>query len=149
MATIPFNISLGELKEKSKLSAANDALVFVLIETTGIEADATLRDYDDLSALIAGTSNEQVNQARKSVTATTITVDDTNDRTDIDVADQTYVALAGNAISALLICWDGDTTVGTDANIQPISKHDWAITPDGSDVTAQIATAGFMRITSG
>jgi hypothetical protein len=149
MATIPFNISLGELKEKAKLLAANDALVFVLIETTGIETDATLRDYDDLSALLAGTSNEQTNQSRKSVTSTTITVDDTNDRTDIDVADQTYVALGGNAISALLICHDADTTTGNDTNIQPISKHDWTITPDGSDVTAQIATAGFMRIQSG
>lgn len=140
-----FNVSKGEVKEKAKLSAANDALLYVLIEATGLEADATLKDYDDLSALLAGTSNEQVNQARKSTTTATITVDDTNDRVDIDIADQTYAALGGNATGKILLCWDGDTTTGTDSNVQPLTAHSWDVTPDGSDVTAQIAAAGFFR----
>ncbi len=38
-----------------------------------------------------------------------------------------------------------DNTAGTDANIVPGTLHDFAITPDGSDITAQIAAAGFYR----
>jgi hypothetical protein len=79
------------------------------------------------------------------VTSATITVDDTNDRVDIDIADQTYTALGGNATGKLLICWDGDTTTGTDANIRPLTAHSFDITPDGTDVQAIIAASGFYR----
>jgi hypothetical protein len=44
-----------------------------------------------------------------------------------------------------LVCYDADTTGGDDSNIVPISQHDFAVTPDGSDITAQIAAAGFYR----
>ena len=72
--------------------------------------------------------------------------DDTNDRYDIDVADQTWSAVAaGDGWSKLLICYDSDTTGGTDANIIPLTAHDFVLTPDGSDITAQIAAAGFFR----
>lgn len=145
MADLVFNIALGKVKSYAELGAANDALVFVPLETTGLEADATLRDHDDLAALLAGTSNEQTTMGRKTVTAATVTVDDTNNRVDIDVADQTWVAATGNAVSALLICYDPDTTAGTDSTIIPLTKHDFVVTPDGSDITAQIAAAGFYR----
>jgi len=145
MADFVFNISKGEVKNYCKLSAANDAIVVVPAESSGLEADATLKDYDDLSTLMAGTTNEQTTMGRKTATSTTITVDDTNDRVDIDIVDFTWTAATGNAVGALLFCWDGDTTSGTDANIVPLTKHDFAVTPDGSDITAQIASAGFFR----
>lgn len=145
MSDFVFNIAKGEVKNFCKLAAANDAIVFVPIETTGLEADATLKDYDDLQTLLAGTSNEQTTMGRKTVTSTTITVDDTNDRVDIDIADQTWTGATGNAISAVLLCWDGDTTGGTDANITPLTDHAFVITPDGSDVNLVVAAAGFYR----
>lgn len=145
MADFVFNIAKGEVKNYAKLSAAADALVIVLLETTGLEVDGTLKDYDDLAALLAGTSNEQVTMGRKSITAATITVDDTNDWVDVDIADQTWTAATGNAVSKLLVCYDGDTAAGTDANIVPLTAHDFVVTPDGSDITAQIAAAGFFR----
>ena len=145
MSDFVFNIAKGEVKNFCKLAAANDALVYVPIETTGIEADSTLKDYDDLSALLAGSSNEQTTLGRKTVTSATITVDDTNDRVDIDIADQTWAASAGNAVSAVLICYDGDTTSGTDANITPLTDHAFVVTPDGTDITLVVAAAGFFR----
>ena len=145
MANFVFNVAKGEVKNYAKLAGAADALVVVLLETTGLEADATLKDYDALDALLAGASNEQTTMGRKSITAATITVDDTNDWVDIDIADQVWTAATGNAVSKLLVCYDGDTAAGTDANIVPITAHDWVVTPDGSDVTAQIAAAGFFR----
>lgn len=149
MANLVFNISLGKVRDFTELDeGANDALVLVFIETTGIEADATLRDHDNLSVLLAGSSNEQTNQARKTITASiTVDVDDTNNWVDVDVPDQTWVALNGNAISALLFCYDNDTTAGDDTNIVPLTKHDFVVDPDGTDVTAVINAEGFFRAT--
>jgi hypothetical protein len=37
-----------------------------------------------------------------------------------------------------VIGYDSDTTAGTDANIIPLTCHDFVITPDGSTVTALV-----------
>lgn len=146
MANIVFNIALGRVASLAALPAANDALIAVPIETTGIVADSVMRDYDDLGALLAGASNEQATMGRKTLASVTVTVDDTNDRVAIDSADITWTAATGNAISALVICYDPDTTGGTDADLIPLTKHDLTLTPDGSDVTVTIAD--FFRATS-
>lgn len=146
MPNITFNIALGKVKYYAELPATNDALIAVPIETSGIVGDATMRDYDDLGALLAGASNEQTTMGRKTLSGVTVTVDDTNDRVALDAADITWTAASGNAISAVVICYDPDTTGGTDADLIPLTKHDFAITPDGSDVTATVAD--FFRATS-
>jgi hypothetical protein len=146
MADFVFNIAKGQVKTLAGLPAAADALIVVPIEASGLETDATLKDYDDLATLLAGSSNEQTTWGRKTISSgVTITVDDTNDRVDIDIPDQTWTAATGNAVGALLICYDNDTGAGTDSNIVPLTKHDFAVTPDGTDVTAVIAAAGFFR----
>lgn len=146
MADIVFNIALGKIAYYASLPAANDALIAVPIETTGIVSDATMRDYDDLNALLAGASNEQSTMGRKTLASVTVTVDDTNDRVAVDCADITWTAASGNAISAIVICYDPDTTGGTDADIIPLTKHGFVSTPDGSDLTATITD--FFRATS-
>lgn len=149
MANGVFNIAKGKVKYYAELGAAADALVVVLLQAN--EAEATLVDYDDLGALIAAAGNTEAtftNYARKSLTAATIDVDDTNNWLDVDIADQTWTAAGGatnNTLTKLLICYDGDTAAGTDANIIPLTHHDFAVTTDGSDLTAQIATEGFYR----
>jgi len=145
MADFVFNISKGKLAYYSGLPAAADALIVVPVESSGLETDATLKDYDDLSTLLAGTTNEQTTAGRKTISSVTVTVDDTNDRVDMDFADQVWTALTGNAIGAVLVCYDNDTGAGTDSNIVPMTKHDFAITPDGSDVTMVVNAAGFAR----
>lgn len=138
MADFVFNIAKGAVAYYGTLPAASDALVVIPVEASGVETDATLKDLDTVTALFAGTTNEQTTMGRKSVTSATVTVDDTNDRVDVDIADQTWTGATGNAIGDLAICYDGDTGAGTDANIIPLTFHDFAITPDGSDVTATI-----------
>lgn len=145
MADIVFNIAKGRIAHYASLPATNDALIMVPIETTGLEADATLRDYDNLSVLLAGASNEQTTLGRKTLGSVTVTVDDTNDRVDIDCADVTWTATAGNAISAVVTCYDPDTTGGTDTDLVPLFKHDCVMTPDGTDFTLQINAAGLGR----
>ena len=145
MADIVFNIAKGRVAYLASLPAASDAFIAVPIETSGIVSDATMIDYDDLNALLAGASNEQTTMGRKTLASVTVTTDDTNDRVDVDAADITWTAATGNAISAIVICYDGDTGAGTDANISPLVKLDCALTPDGSDFTAQFNSAGFFR----
>lgn len=129
-------------------STANAAFVIVPIETTGIEADDTLNNYDDLAALLAAANNEQTNQARKALTDAELAAvpapDDTNNRLDLDIPDQTYTALGGNAIGKILVCFRPDTG-SADSAIIPLTAHAVSITPDGNDVVLQIAAAGFWR----
>lgn len=152
MADFVFNIAKGKVKYYSELPATNDALVVVLLKAA--EADATLKDYANLGLLLAaggGTTNVEANftnYSRKTISATTITVDNVNDRVDIDVADQIWTAAGGgtnNTLVKLLICYDDDTTGGTDTNLIPLTSHDFPVTTDGSDLTAQIAASGYYR----
>ncbi|MEN9793034.1 MAG: hypothetical protein RL330_1112 [Actinomycetota bacterium] len=148
MADLVFNIAKGKAAYYAGLPATNDALIVVPIEASGIEADETLKDYDNLSALLGGTSNEQTsNMTRKTLASVTVTVSDSpgENWVNIDAADPTWTAVTGNAIAALVICYDPDTTGGTDSDLIPLVKLDCAMTPDGSDFTAQFATTGFYR----
>jgi hypothetical protein len=151
MADGVFNNVKGEFKTLAALPAAADALVVTLVETTGLEAEDTLNNYDDLGALYTAANNEPAGgtYVRKTVTASiTVTVDDTNNRVDIDMPDLTWTALTttgNNPISRLLVNYDNDTGAGTDTNIRPCTYHDFVITPDGSDVVAVVAALGFYR----
>lgn len=155
MADFVFNVAKGRVAEfynrVDTNDPANSALIVVVLATTGLESDATLRDMDTLAAVVAGATNEVTNSgyARKVLTdadITALTIDDTNDRVDLDIADQTWTAVAaGDGWSKIVICYDSDTTAGTDANIIPLTAHDFVVTPDGSDIIAQINAAGFYR----
>lgn len=146
MANIVFNVALGRVAYYASLPAANDALILVALESSGLETDAVLRDKDDLAAVVAGTTNEQTTVTRKTLSSVTVTIDDTNDRVALDAADVTWTAPTGNAIGAVVICYDPDTTSGTDADLIPLTKHDLTWTPDGNNFTLTIAD--FCRITS-
>lgn len=155
MADFVFNIAKGRVGELYNRVDSNDpsnsALIVVVLATSGLETDATLKDCDTLSAVLAGTTAEvtNTNYARKTLAdgdISSISVDDTNDRFDYDIADQTWSSVAaGDGWSKLLICYDGDTTAGDDTNIIPLTAHDFVVTPNGSNITAQINSSGFFR----
>jgi hypothetical protein len=151
MADTVFNIAKGRVAELAALGAANDALILVLIKTTGIEADATLQDYDTLAAILAAANDEAdfTGYARRTLTGTTVTPDDTNNRQDVDSADPaawTNTGGASQAVSAAIICYDNDTTGGTDANLVPLVKLDYVVTFDvGVATTLQFNAAGWFR----
>lgn len=138
MANIVFNIALGRLAYYASLPAANDGLVLIALESSGLETDAVLRDKDDFAAVVAGTTNEQTTVGRKPLGSVTVTVDDTNDRIALDAADVTWTSPTGNAIGAVVICYDPDTTTGTDSDLIPLTKHDVTWTPDGNSFTLTI-----------
>lgn len=139
MANIVFNRALGMVAYYASLPAANDGLVLIALESSGLETDAVLRDKDDFAAVVAGATNEQTTVTRKPLTGVTVTVDDTNDRVAVDAADVTFTSPTGNAVGAFVICYDPDTTTGTDADLIPLTKHDVAWTPDGNNFALTIA----------
>jgi hypothetical protein len=146
MSNIVFNVALGRVAYYASLPAANDGLVLIALESSGLETDAVLRDKDDFAAVVAGTTNEQTTAGRKPLASVTVTVDDTNDRVALDAADVTWTAPTGNAVGAVVICYDPDTTTGTDADLIPLTKHDLSWTPDGNNFTLSIAD--FFRASS-
>lgn len=151
MANIVANISKGRIVELytrvKNNDPANSALILVPIESSGLEADATLIDKDDLAAWLSGTTNEQTTMGRKTLTdaelATVPAPDDGNDRYDVSLPTVTWSAATGNAISKILVCYDSDTTSGTDANIVPLTQFDFSQTPSGADI--QMTTGVFFR----
>lgn len=154
MGDFVFNIAKGrvvELYNQVRLNTsptANSALIVVPVDR-GATTDATLKDLDTLSSVL-GSVTERTTGGwnRKTLVETDTTTsapDDTNDRYDIDIPDQTWTAVTTGAVTDLIICYDVDTGVGTDANIVPLTCHAFAITPDGSDVVAQIPATGFFR----
>lgn len=151
MANVVFNIAKGRVVEYYNRVKSNDpaasALILVPIETTGLEADATLIDVDTLAALIAGTTNEQTTMGRKTLTDADLVAlpapDDGADRYDVSLPTVTWSAATGNAISKIAVCYDNDTAAGTDANIVPLTMFDFAQTPNGADI--QMTTGVFFR----
>jgi hypothetical protein len=146
-----FNRSKGRVTQFAELVLGNAApyvnAAFIIEAVNSSATDATLMDLDDFAAIEADANTAEVTNsgyARKSLTETgpgiTVTYDDTNDRVDVDTPDQTWTAVvAGTAWTDLVFGFDNDTTAGTDAAILPMTLHDFALTPDGSDVTATIA----------
>lgn len=140
MADFVFNIAKGAFAEKFRDGAANGGCLLLIAADT----DDAMGDTATVTALIATGANEASDgsYSRRTGLTATITVDNTNNRVDVDLPDQTWTALAGAAITDLVVFYDEG---GTDATRIPLTSHDFVITPDGSDVTAQFNAAGFAR----
>lgn len=155
MADFMFNRAKGRIVEFAERingnDPANSAFIVLVLATAGIETDAVLRDKDSITDLVSGATSEVTNggYARKTLdqaAGVSILYDDTNDRVDVDVPDQTWVGVAaGDGFNDVVIGYDSDTTAGTDANIIPCTVQDFVLVPDGSDITAQFNASGWIR----
>jgi hypothetical protein len=158
MGAFTFDIALGrevELYNRVDTDDPTDsALLMVVLAATGLEADSVLRTYATLSALLAGASNEvtQAAYARKTLTQANLSAfapDTTSHKTTLSLPLQTFTAiLAGDSWSKVLICYDGDTAGGTDANVIPVTAADLrvsdvAIVPNGSNIVIDFSS-GFV-----
>ena len=151
MADFIFNIAKGRFARYCDLPEANDAVGMLLLITTGLEADATLIDYDTVAAVLGGASDEAsfTGYSRMTLASVTVTVDDTNNRVDVDAADpaaQTNSSGGAVSVSKAIIYYDGDTTGGTDTNLIPLVGLDCVVTYDvGVPVTLSFNASGFAR----
>lgn len=147
MGNIVPNVAKGrfvELYNRVKLGDPSAARLYIIPIAAGAVSDATLLDCDDFAAMVtAGVTERTANGwNRKTLTNTdlnTFTPDDTNDRTAIDVADQSWTPTnAGDTVSDLVTCY-ASVASPTNAQLTPICVSDFIITPSGATETANIA----------
>jgi len=135
-----FNIAKGAFVEKFRDAAANGIVALA----TGMDSDDAANNAATFAAFWTGANVEKSGggYARKTGLTGTITVDNTNNRVDVDFPDQTFTALTGTAVIKLIVGYEESAA---ESGRIPVSAHDFAITPDGSDVTAQFNASGFGR----
>lgn len=146
MADGVFNIAKGAVAEMVRDSAAN--LLILLLQAN--ESESTLVDRTDVADLLVEAGNTEAtftNYARKTGLTGVITVDNTNDRVDVDISDADPVfssagGASNNTLTKLIFAYEN---AAADATRIPCTHHDFATTTDGSDLTAQINASGFYR----
>ena len=149
MADLVLNIAKGRTVELYRRVVSNDPAnsALIVIPLSAVAADATLIDQDTLAAVLAGGSTEQTTMGRKVLTDADLAAfpapDNANNRYDVSLPLVTWTAATGAVVVKLLVCYDNDTTSGTDANIIPLTCFDFAVTPSGADV--QMTAGVFFR----
>jgi len=152
MSDFVFNISKGraaELYNRVKVGDPAAARLYIIPVDVAAVTDATLKDLDDFAAVITAGVTERTTGGwnRKTLAAAdlaALAADDTNDRMPLDAADQTWTAVTTGAVTDLIFCYSA-TASPTNAQLVPLTQHDFPTTPDGSDVVATIAD--FYRAT--
>lgn len=155
MADFVYNIAKGRVNELFNRVDLNDpaaSAIYVIPVDVAAITDATLKDLDDFAAIItAGVTERNANNwNRKTLDDTVLgpfAPDDVNDWYAVTSAAYLWTPgpTAGNATD-LILCY---ASVGapTNAQLMPILQYDFAITPDGSDVQANINASGLFRAT--
>lgn len=146
MANVVTNIGKGrvaELYNRVDLADPSTARLYVIPISAGAVTDATLVDSETFAAMVtAGVIERTANGwNRKTITAADIAAlaaDHTNDRMATDLPDQTWTTVTADAVTDLVICYSSVASP-TNAQLVPLTVHDFAVTPDGSDLTATIA----------
>ena len=144
MADQVFNIAKGAAAEKVR----DGATVLIVLLMKANEAEVTLIDRDELDALFTEAGNTEADftaYVRKTGLTGTITVDDPNDRVDIDIPDQTWSPAGNglnNTLTKLLVVYED---AAAEVSRVPLTHHDFSVVTDGSDITAQFNASGFFR----
>jgi hypothetical protein len=159
MSDFTFNIALGrETEYYNRVDVndpANSAFIGVVLRAALLESDSVLKDYATLSAILAAANDEatNTNYVRKTWTdadLSAFTVDNTNNRIQLFIpSGVTWTSVgAGDTWAKFLICYDSDTTSGTDANIIPVTAHDILyngsyLVPNGTNIVMN-NSSGFV-----
>lgn len=147
-----FNVAkgrVGELVNNVNNNTPATALLRVLLYDVG-DSDANLRDFATVAAIEAGASVEATfgSYARQDITDTQTAgavVDQGNDRIEVDCDDVVWTAAStGINIVRLVFAYD-DSGSDSDAVMIPLTFHDFIVTTNGNDLTAQIDALGFYR----
>lgn len=118
----------------------NGGIVVVVLEAA--EADDTLNNYTNLDTLLTQAGNTQwtasgYSRAVHAAADVTWSADNTANTAKLVIdTDDTWTSVTGNAAVKLLICYDPDTTSGDDTTIIPLTYHDFSVTPNGGNITA-------------
>ena len=152
MADFVFNDALGRVAQWCQNVEDNDPAASVLRMHAWVNtaADSAARDVATITLLeavtnVAEASNSGYANILMDPSDIVITVDDSNERVDIVIGDQTFTSVvAGDVWTDITISYDPDGS-DTDTTTFPMTQHDFAVTPNGGDITADEPTLGFFR----
>lgn len=147
MSALTFNHALGRMAYYASLPGVNDALILITLELAGLESDDVLRDKVSFADLVSGSTNEQTTVGRKQLTGVLGTVDDTTNRLNVKSDNVVWDTPSGNAIGALVVCYDPDVTSGTDSDLLPLTKSTFSWNP-GDGVPLNLSMNPFYRSNS-
>lgn len=152
--------AFNEFGRGSAIEIANDGAVtgekdvFMVLLLKKVEVDSLLNNHSKVSELLLSSGNTEANftnYERKLRLLATVTVDDTNDRADLDLPDQTWISAGGlldpqnNDLKKVIIAWnkglDGTDPVG----MLLITFHDLTTTTNGGDLEIRFNASGFFR----
>lgn len=148
MANKFFTYFKGRWVQLASLPLGTDNLEVVLFQATSLAADATMVNYQTLAAITAGGSLEATftNYSRHILTSSDIIIS-VNTGTGVvtlDLNDQAWAGAGGptnNNLGALIVLYR-PTSTSTDAQILPLTKHDFVQTVAGGTLTAAIPSIG-------
>lgn len=144
MGNIVFPYAYGRWIDKYSLPLGGDNILVVLVQSSGLQSDATLSGYQFLSQVWSGGNTEATftNYSRLSITSgITITVGST---TTVAVPNQVWNSAGGatnNSLGALLTCYK-PTSSSVDSAILLMTKHDFVASTTGGNLTAVITNIG-------
>jgi hypothetical protein len=142
MSDIVFVAAKGAVAEKIR----NDATKVGVLLLKTVESDALMKDRATIADVVANSTEANfTNYARKVTLTATLTVDYTNDRVDVDLANQTWTSAGGalnNTLAKLVVFHDPD---GDDSTAVPLVALGFVATTDGTNLVWQLDTAGFYR----
>lgn len=151
MANVLNDFGKGRWIQLSTLPIGTDNLLIVLLQSTSLPTDNTLKRTQFLSGVLstgtgAGLEATFTNYARKVIAAAgiTITVNTTTDVVTLDTADQVWSAAGGatnNTLGKLLLCYK-PTSTSLDTAIPILTAHDFTATTTGGNLTATIPAIG-------
>jgi len=146
MANNVFTYARGCFVEKVKFPLGTDALLLILLKSTGLQADTTLRNYQTVAAMLASnTEADFTNYARKVISGgVTITTDTTNSKQTITFSNPTWAAAGGavnNTLGKLVVAYR-PTSGSLDSACLPLTYHDFSATTTGSDLLGQVSGSG-------
>lgn len=142
MPTLTFNIAKGQVAGYHDRVNGNDPAgsELVVIAIVSTDTDDAVQDVDTIAALLAlGSTAEATNSgyARQDLTDAelgVLEVDDTNNRMDAPLPEVTFSSVvAGDNWTDLVIAYD-PTGSSADSALIPLTIHEFAKTPDGSDI---------------
>ena len=154
MANGVFNVAKGRVNELVERVISGDpstARLQIKLLKSGQETDATLEDYDDFAALLVPAANVDADFTNYGGGITLVagdltrTVDDTGNTQFSVSLDKTWTSAGGatnNTVAKLIICYD-ELGTNVDANLIPLTHHDFSATTDGNDLTADFGTSWF------
>jgi hypothetical protein len=144
MADLILNEALGRslveiqnVEDNSPVAAVLRIHAWVIAAADNALRDAANRTVTTFEAIASVTEATPYTNLTMDETDITITVDDTNDRVDVDYVDQTFTSVAAQtAWTDITVAYDADGS-DTDGTTLIYDVYDFVVTPNGGDITIQ------------